>query len=161
VVGILALLAALIVGSLLEYVGHRLMHKRIVLGKRHIEHHRNNAGQGFAGEFRDYLFALPVVGWMGFLHSVQAGVGFVAGSILFGAIAAYSHQVQHERPELVFWMPRPNHHLHHKHQLWHHNFGISSDVWDRVFGTFRVFEWTPDPAARPKSIGDFFRITWR
>jgi sterol desaturase/sphingolipid hydroxylase (fatty acid hydroxylase superfamily) len=161
VVAAIAFLAALVVGSFLEYVTHRLMHKRFVLGRRHAEHHRTNTAQGFAGEFRDYLFALPVVGWLGFLHSTAAGIAFAAGSIAFGAIAAYSHQVQHERPELVFWMPRPNHHLHHKFHLWHHNFGISFDVWDRVFGTFKVLEWTPDPAARPRAFRDFVQITWR
>lgn len=157
----LSFLASLVVGSLMEYFGHRLMHLRLVLGKRHAEHHRTSQGQGFVGEFRDYLIALPVVGWIGFLLSTPAGIAWAAGSVLYGAFAAYSHQVQHERPELVVWMPRPNHHLHHRHNLWRHNFGISLDVWDRVFGTYREFDWTPDPAAVPRSWRDFLAIRWR
>src|SRR5512139_3923860 len=98
----LAFAAALVVGSLAEYWAHRLMHKRWVLGRRHAEHHRLGTGQGVLGEFRDYLGAVLIVGWVGFLDSVPAGIGFLAGSVAFAVFAAYSHQVNHERPELIF-----------------------------------------------------------
>ena len=160
-VPVLAFVAALVVGSFLEYLGHRLMHLRWVLGHRHIQHHVRGWGQGVLGEFRDYLYGLPVVGWFGFLHSVEAGVAFAVGTLVYAFFAAYSHQLNHERPELVFWMPRPVHHLHHARSLWKHNFGISTDIWDRVFGTYRVVDWTP--ASRPfdHSLREFGRIWWR
>jgi sterol desaturase/sphingolipid hydroxylase (fatty acid hydroxylase superfamily) len=159
-ISVLAFVGALVAGSLMEYFGHLLMHRRVILGKRHTEHHRTSQGQGFAGEFRDYLLALPVVGWIGFVYSVRAGIAWAAGSVLFGAFAAYSHQAQHQRPELIVWMRKPIHHLHHRHNSWHHNFGISLDIWDRVFGTYREFDWTPDPAAQPRSMRDFLAIRW-
>ncbi len=115
-VPVLAFVAALVVGSFLEYLGHRLMHLRWVLGHRHIQHHVRGWGQGVLGEFRDYLYGLPVVGWFGFLHSVEAGVAFAVGTLVYAFFAGYSHQLNHERPELVFWMPRPVHHLHHARQ---------------------------------------------
>ena len=97
-VTVLAVLSALVVSSLVEYWGHRLMHQRWMLGRRHAEHHRVGTGQGVLGEFRDYLGAVPIIGWLGFLYSVQAGIAFLAGAVLFGFFAAYSHQINHERP---------------------------------------------------------------
>ena len=160
VVPVLAFLSALVVASFFEYVVHRLMHRRWVLGQRHLQHHANGWGQGVLGEFRDYLFGLPVVGWLGFLHSVQAGIAFAAGAVLYAFFAAYSHQLNHERPELVFWLPRPVHYLHHAHKLWRHNFGIAVDVWDRVFGTYKPIEWRPERRAFDHAPRAFVQIAW-
>ncbi len=159
-VTVLAVLSALVVSSLVEYWGHRLMHQRWMLGRRHAEHHRVGTGQGVLGEFRDYLGAVPIIGWLGFLYSVQAGMAFLAGAVFFGFFAAYSHQINHERPELLFWMPRPLHHQHHVHKLWFHNFAISVDVWDRVFGTYKPIEWRPARRPFDHPLGAFCRIKW-
>ena len=61
--------------------------------------------------------------WM--LLWVGLGIGFAVGAFAYAAFAAYAHQLQHEHPELVFWMARPVHTVHHKHQQWRHNFGIA------------------------------------
>ncbi len=153
-------LLAFIVGTLAEYVFHRLMHAGKVLGKLHVDHHKDGSGQGWFGEFRDYFLPSVVVLWVGFLYSVAAGIGIVVGGTLYGMLAAYAHQVQHERPELVFWLPRPVHYLHHKHKMWHHNFGILIDVWDRVFGTYRAEEWNPERRPFQHRPREFFQIKW-
>src|SRR5581483_3230173 len=70
------------------------------------------------------------------------------------------HQLQHERPELCFWLPRPGHYLHHRHRMWRHNFGITVDVWDRVFGTYRSEPWRPDKPFYAYPLRDFLRISW-
>jgi sterol desaturase/sphingolipid hydroxylase (fatty acid hydroxylase superfamily) len=155
-----AFVAALVVGSLFEYVAHRAMHKRWALGRRHAEHHRVGTGQGMLGEFRDYLFGLPLIGWLGFLYSVEAGIAFVAGAVVYAAIAAYAHQVNHERPELVFWLPRPVHHVHHAHRMWFHNFGITVDVWDRVAGTYKPVDWQPERRPGDRALREYGRIKW-
>jgi len=160
-VPVLAFLAALAIGSFFEYVVHRLMHLRWVLGQRHLQHHIRGWGQGVLGEFRDYLYGLPVVGWFGFLHSVPAGIGFAAGTFVYAFFAGYSHQLNHERPELVFWLPRPVHHLHHERRLWKHNFGISVDIWDRVFGTYLAVEWKPERRPFEYALREFGQIWWR
>ena len=41
--------------------------------------------------------------------------------------------------------------------MWHHNFGITFDVWDRVFGTYRRLAW--QPIARP-AWRNLLRIQW-
>jgi sterol desaturase/sphingolipid hydroxylase (fatty acid hydroxylase superfamily) len=151
---------ALFVGSLLEYGVHRFMHTGWLLGRKHALHHRDGWGQGFFGELLDYVVgSLPIL-WLGFLHSIPAGIGFAGGCITYAVLAAYAHQVQHERPELVFWMPRPVHHLHHKHHMWRHNFGILVDVWDRVFGTYQAAEWAPERRPGDRSLRRFFQIKW-
>jgi sterol desaturase/sphingolipid hydroxylase (fatty acid hydroxylase superfamily) len=146
-------LAALVIGSLFEYVGHILMHRRVILGKVHTRHHKDGDGQGWLAEFAAYWFgstplaaALFAGAW--YLDWEAVAWGIVSGGTAFAAFAAYAHQLQHDRPDLVFWMRRPVHHLHHAGQMWRHNFGISLDVWDRVFGTYKLVEWNPPPRVR-------------
>ncbi len=158
--GTLAFLIALVLGTLVEYLVHRLMHARFLLGQKHAEHHRDGWGQGWLGEFWDYFLGTLALLWMGFLYSVPAGIGWVLGGLAYAALAAYAHQLQHERPELVFWLKRPVHYLHHKHHMWHHNFGISIDFWDRVFGTYKVVEWNPGRRPFQHPLKNFFQIKW-
>ena len=56
----LAFLLAFFIGTLVEYVVHRLMHARIFLYKIHAQHHQLGQGQGWFWEFRDYFLpSLP------------------------------------------------------------------------------------------------------
>lgn len=155
-----ALFAAIFLGTFLEYIVHRLMHLGKVLHKKHALHHQEGGGQGWLGEFRDYFLPALTIIWLGFLVSVEAGVGFAIGAFLYAALSAYAHQVQHENPELVFWLPRPVHHLHHKHHMWKHNFGILVDFWDRVFGTYKKVEWTPEKRPFQYPLKQFLMIKW-
>ena len=106
-VALIAAAFALVEGSLSEYWVHRCMHRRGWARRRHGEHHMAGTGQGWFGEFRDYVSpALPFC-VLSFIPSLAIGIGFSAGVIGYFAFAAYSHQVQHQRPELVFWMKAP------------------------------------------------------
>ncbi len=153
-------LIALVVGSLVEYIVHRLMHAGVFLHKIHAKHHQLGTGQGWLLEFKDYFLPGLAIMWFGFLVSWTAGIGFALGCTMYAALAAYAHQVQHEQPDLVFWLQRPVHHLHHSKKMWHHNFGILVDVWDRIFGTYKPVE-DPAPAGRRKlSFASYFKIKW-
>ena len=157
-VGLLAGVLALTLGSLSEYWIHRSLHRRGWARREHGEHHMLGKGRGWAGEFRKYLpLALPFC-LLSFLPSLAIGVGFTAGALLYLAFAAYSHQVQHERPDLVFWMKAPVHHLHHRHHMTRHNYGIGVDIWDRWFGTLQHRGWNPKPF--PSRWSDWVRIQW-
>jgi sterol desaturase/sphingolipid hydroxylase (fatty acid hydroxylase superfamily) len=157
-VGVLAAALALVEASLSEYLIHRGMHRRGWARRRHGEHHMNGTGQGWLGEYRDYISpALPFC-VLAFIPSLAIGVGFSAGLFTYFAFAAYSHQLQHERPELVFWMKAPVHHLHHRHHMTRYNFGIGLDVWDRVFGTYQQRSWQPKPL--PRDPREWLRIQW-
>jgi len=131
-----------------------------MLGKKHAEHHRDGWGQGWLGEFGDYFLPTLLVIWVGFLYSLPAGIGWALGGSVYAALAAYAHQLQHENPDLVFWMPRPVHYLHHKHHMWKTNFGILVDWWDRVFGTYKHVEWQRTRPIRCHGLRGFFRISW-
>ena len=103
-----------------------------------------------------FMIGCWLIAWL-LLDIPGFGIGMIAGGSFYAAFAAYAHQVQHERPELTIWMRRPVHYIHHVHSMWHHNYGISFDLWDRVFGTYKYVEWRP---ARPVRLLDFFRIHW-
>ena len=77
-----AFLIAWVFSSLVEYWGHRAMHT-VLLRKKHAEHHRDMDAQGWLGEFWDYVVGTLPLLWLGFLWSMEAGIGFAAGGILF------------------------------------------------------------------------------
>ena len=155
----IAFLLALLVASLVEYWGHRAMHSWL-LKKKHALHHRDGDAQGWLGEFWDYLVGSCWILPAGFVFSLEAGIAFLIGGILFAMWAAYNHQLQHERPELCVWLRRPVHHLHHSGHMWHSNFGISSGLWDRVFGTYKAAEWQQTRRLRDIPLRAFFQIRW-
>ena len=65
-------------------------------------------------QFLDYFLpSLPFL-WFGFFYSIAAGAGWFMGGFIYAIIAAYAHQVQHDNPDLVFWLKKPVHHLHHQ-----------------------------------------------
>lgn len=157
---IVAFFVALLVGTFVEYVVHRLMHSGKILHKKHAKHHQKGHGQGWIGEFKDYFFPSLLIIWVGFPISWGAGIGFAVGAVLYACMAAYAHQIQHENPDLVFWLRKPVHHLHHKHKMWHHNFGILVDFWDKVFGTYKAVEWEPSKRRREYPMRSYFQINW-
>ena len=155
-----SLLAALVFGRFAECSVHRLMHAGLFRLRTHVDHHRQNEGQVWFREFLDDLFpSLPVLP-LGFMYSLCAGVGFAVGGVCYAAIAAYAHQIQHENPELVFWMRIPIHHTHHDHKMWRYNFRITLPFWDHVFRTYRKVEWKPNKRPFEYSLSHFFRIQW-
>ncbi|HET7540090.1 MAG TPA: sterol desaturase family protein [Polyangiaceae bacterium] len=151
-----AALLAFVVGSLAEYWGHRMMHLWLKREK-HIQHHRNAHSHGFLREFFGYARGSWPLVPTGFLYSVEVGIGFSTGALLYSAFAAYAHELQHAYPECCFWQSQPVHHLHHEGRMWNHNFGITSSVWDRVFGTYRPLHFQ-----RPARVAfrNLLRIKW-
>lgn len=147
---------AFFVGSLAEYWGHRAMHAWFKRA-RHIEHHRGTSTHGVLRELWGYLRgSWPLFG-VGFAHSFGAGVAFALGGMGYSAFAAYAHELQHEHPECCFWLSQPLHHTHHAAKMWHHNFGITFDIWDRVFGTYRRVPYERAPA----EWRNLLKVKWR
>lgn len=157
---LLAFLIAIIYGTFVEYTMHRLMHAGIVFGDQHAKHHQDGTGKGWFEEFRNYALPSISVLWFGFLYSPVAGIGFAAGGLLASAFGAYAHQIQHERPEMVFWLSRPVHFIHHRDKMWHHNFGIAVDFWDRLFGTYKPGDWEADKKNMRQSLRGLADIRW-
>lgn len=155
----------LAVGSFAEWLVHLLMHRRVLLGALHARHHRDGTADGVLWEAAYYLAgAVPagllvlLAGWWVGLAPAAAGVA--VGGVVYAAFAGYAHQLQHERPELVFWMRVPVHHAHHAHRMWGANFGIGVDVWDRLFGTYRPVPAGAGGRAGRGRVRDYLRVRW-
>jgi sterol desaturase/sphingolipid hydroxylase (fatty acid hydroxylase superfamily) len=133
-------LSVLLLGALftsfVEYAVHRMMHLGIINGRRHAEHHRDGWGQGFWPEFRDYFLPGSPLLLPPWLAGVEIGSAWTLGCVGFVAFSAWAHQLQHENPAACRWMRVPVHYVHHRDQMWQHNFGMALDWWDRVFGTY-------------------------
>mgnify|MGYP001058902831 CR=1 FL=1 len=150
---------AFVFSSFAEYWVHRLMHRWHSFGERHRDHHRRNEGQGVILEFRDYVKGTIVAMLLPFLLSAAAGWGWLLGALAYAAFSAYAHQLQHENPTKCFWMPMPVHYVHHKYNMWHHNFGLAVDWWDRVFGTYKLVEWCEDAELELRDRG-YLQLRW-
>lgn len=43
--------------------------------------------------------------------------------------------------------------------MWHHNFGLAVDWWDRVFGTYKSVEWLTDKELQQPERG-YLQLRW-
>jgi sterol desaturase/sphingolipid hydroxylase (fatty acid hydroxylase superfamily) len=135
---VIAFLLTFPAGTLVEYTLHRfLLHSRnrSFISRRHRLHHKSNQADTLWGDFRDFLPGMVPFCWLGFLHSVVAGLAFLVGGLGYVFLLASVHKLSHERPRLVFWMS-PNSHVLHHGETPRHNFGIVTRFWDVVFGTY-------------------------
>jgi len=139
-----ALLGAL-TWTFLEYVMHRFLGhdrrllKRTPFGAEHTAHH--SRGDYFAPAWKKALFTVLVVGVIGgpaYLVAGGAGLAFTAG--LVGGYLAYEvlHRLLH-----VWQGVGPYARWARRHHFYHHfhdpkaNHGVSSPLWDLLFGTYR------------------------
>ncbi|WP_041237754.1 sterol desaturase family protein [Gloeothece citriformis] len=159
IIPVISFIAAFIFASLVEYWVHRLMHRSLRFGKRHRDHHRRNEGQGVVWEFFDYLKGTIVIMCLPFLISLPIGIGWCLGSLVYAAFSAYAHQLQHENPTKCFWMKMPVHYVHHKHNQWHHNFGLGVDWWDFVFKTYQPVDWLSEEELK-QPPRDYLQLRW-
>ncbi|HEX6832670.1 MAG TPA: sterol desaturase family protein [Rudaea sp.] len=133
-----ALIAAgLLAFSLVEYGFHRwLFHGRPSSAQQgHGKHHDDPHG------YDALPFFLPVFGMLALAASLSFLMPAGAAMLLAGAIAAgYAgyglahtaiHAVRFRHPVLVRWAA--SHHIHHYHP--ERNFGVTTPLWDYVFGT--------------------------
>ncbi len=156
-----AALCALSIATLGEYFVHRLMHWGLLYREGHRRHHESNESRCFLRDFLDYGTGTLFICWLGFFNSSVAGFGWLLGAFAYTALASYSHQLQHAHPDLVFWMRRPVHRLHHANKMTDHDFGILVDWWDRVFGTYRPAEWQSSRTRGPRILKRYLDIPWR
>lgn len=156
---ILLFVSAFVFSSFVEYWVHRLMHANARVGQRHRDHHRRNEGQGVVWEFLDYVKGASLAMLPFFLVSWQAGLGWLLGALAYAIFSAYAHQLQHENPTKCFWMKMPVHYIHHKHNMWHHNFGLGVDWWDHLFGTYQPVEWPTETETAAPERG-YLTLRW-
>jgi sterol desaturase/sphingolipid hydroxylase (fatty acid hydroxylase superfamily) len=155
-----AAFAAVVFGTFVEYFIHRSMHWGILHAEGHRYHHETNDPRTFVRDFLDYGFPALLLSWPGFLISLASGLGWAFGALLYTVLASYSHQIQHANADLVFWMKRPVHRLHHVHDMKDKNFGILVDWWDRLFGTYEPVEWPRTTPPEGYGLKHYRAIPW-
>jgi sterol desaturase/sphingolipid hydroxylase (fatty acid hydroxylase superfamily) len=141
-------IAGFMSSGLLEYALHRwVLHGPPSMAKRgHAQHHAEPRALVSTPLFVIMTGALAIWGLLGLV--LPAGV---AALLVFGLYAGYNyfalvHHWQHHRGKdlaCAAYLRRLErlHHLHHHRQVV--NFGISTTIWDRLFGTFQP---THEPA---------------
>jgi len=141
-------IAGFMSSGLLEYVVHRwVLHGPVSMAKRgHAHHHAEPRALTSTPLFVIMIGALALWGLLGIV--LPAGV---AALLVFGLYAGYNyfalvHHWQHHRYKDLACLASLRR-LERLHDLHHHrqvvNFGISTTIWDRLFGTFQP---TNEPA---------------
>ncbi len=131
--------AGFIAWTLIEYWLHRIIFHGgpPVIAKMHVLHHAKPAE--FIGVPVWYslvfflVFSFPILALLG----VDAGVGAIIGLLIGYTLYIGIHDAAHHRTSYLRpWLARFRvNHLRHHYQNAHAGFGVTTDVWDRLFGT--------------------------
>jgi sterol desaturase/sphingolipid hydroxylase (fatty acid hydroxylase superfamily) len=137
----IAFAAGLVLWTVLEYVLHRWVFHGRVLGKRlareHLLHHAKV--DWFAPWSMKLALAVPilsVLGVLGVLAAGAPGAGLASGTFCGWVIYEWIHRQIHvaaPRNAYARWA-RANHLSHHFGKV-HANHGVTSPIWDHVFGS--------------------------
>lgn len=138
--------------SFLEYCIHRwLGHDRRfrgnIFGQEHTRHH--SQGDYFAPTWKKLIAALAALGVLGvpaYLLTGMPGVWFSVGLIGFYGFYEVLHRREHTHRGIGAygrWARR--HHFFHHFVDPRSNHGVTSPIWDFVFGTHRAPEVIPVP----------------
>jgi len=131
--------------TFLEYVIHRWMghdrrFQKTPFGREHVRHHIE--GNYFAPTWKKLLVAAAVTGLLAvpatLLVGATPGIAYVVGLMLFYGVYEVSHRRDHTHPGFGpygRWARR--HHFHHHFVDGRSNHGVTSPLWDLVFGTYQ------------------------
>lgn len=151
--------------TFLEYVIHRWMghdrrFKKTPFGVEHIRHHVE--GNYFAPTYKKVLVAaivgpvvaVPAVAVAGWVN----GLAYVAGFLCFYALYEVLHRREHTHAGVSgYGRFLRRHHFHHHFVDGRKNHGVTTPIWDFVFGTYEhasqirvprklCMQWLIDPA---------------
>lgn len=140
--------------TLTEYAMHRwLMHgplaRRNPLGAEHRAHHVDPAATSAPGRALAYAALGVVAGSAAAAGGGPGALGGAAGWLAGFALYEQFHWREHHRAPLGSWerRARQRHAVHHGSQP-RANFGVTTAVWDRIFGTFQPSEVPPAVTVR-------------
>jgi sterol desaturase/sphingolipid hydroxylase (fatty acid hydroxylase superfamily) len=134
---VLTILLGLFLFSIIEYSFHRwLFHGSLqIMAQGHRAHHENPLGYDSLPFFLPALILLALTGVLILLMSGMYAFLLTGSITLSYVIYGLSHfTIHHHR---FHWIPArnwaANHHIHHYHA--DTNFGVTTPLWDIVFGT--------------------------
>jgi sterol desaturase/sphingolipid hydroxylase (fatty acid hydroxylase superfamily) len=162
---IVAALAGVLTWTLLEYMIHRWMghdrrFRRTPFGVEHVRHHVE--GNYFAATWKKVvaaaIVAVVLCGPAIAIAGTGAGIAYVAGLVTFYGAYELQHRRNHTHAAINAygrWARR--HHFHHHFVDGRRNHGVTSPIWDFVFGTYQQptlirvpaklrMAWLVDPA---------------
>jgi sterol desaturase/sphingolipid hydroxylase (fatty acid hydroxylase superfamily) len=125
--------------TLIEYWLHRLVFHGLLpaIARMHMLHHANPSAWIGVPVWYSLVFfvagGVPLV----FLFGVEAGIGLTIGLLIGYTLYIGIHDAAHHRSSYLWpWFSRLRiNHLRHHHQNAQAGFGVTSDFWDRLFGT--------------------------
>jgi sterol desaturase/sphingolipid hydroxylase (fatty acid hydroxylase superfamily) len=162
---IVAAACGVLTWTLLEYLIHRWMghdrrFRRSPFGVEHVRHHAE--GNYFAPTWKKVAIAsvvAPVLcGPAIAIAGLAPGIAYVAGLVCFYGLYEWLHRREHTHAPIGpygRWARR--HHLHHHFVDARTNHGVTTPLWDLVFGTYQsptiikipprlCMAWLLDPA---------------
>lgn len=161
---IVAAFAGVLTWTLCEYLIHRWMghdrrFRRSPFGVEHVRHHIE--GDYFAPTWKKLIAAAIVAAVLcgpAIAIAGSAGIAYIAGLLCFYGIYEWHHRREHTHAATGWygrWARR--HHFHHHFVDGRTNHGVTTPIWDWVFGTYdkptliRVpkklaMAWLVDPA---------------
>lgn len=175
--GVAVALAAVLAGigawSFTEYVIHRwFMHAELgpaIASRGHLDHHRHPTRRPLASPLSLMMTLLvglgvlcPVGAWL----ATAVGAPWFTGALVgLSGIATYLvyervHFRAHFRPARTrYARGQQRRHLQHHASSGTTNFGVTSPLWDLVFGTYEPVPDRPDRPARPLAASTGTRAT--
>ena len=135
-----ACFTGLILWSLLEYLIHRIaLHRMPVFSPMHGQHHGAPLAYIATPSWVSvsvWLGALLLPLWWGFGFNVANGatVGVMVGYWWYGYVHHVIHHHAH-KPSSAYFNDLRAWHMRHHHSPKRGNFGVTSQLWDYVFGT--------------------------
>ncbi len=163
--------------SFLEYVIHRWMghdsrFRKSLFGKEHIRHHIE--GDYFSPTWKKVILAAILAAVLSpiaaLILGVEHGLAYVTGLLLFYGAYEALHRLDHVHPGFgAYGRWQRGHHFYHHFENARMNHGVTSPLWDIVFGTYRkpdvihvperlCMSWLRDPATgdvRPEHAARF------
>lgn len=142
---LISALLGVLTWTFLEYMIHRFMghdrrFHRTPFGKEHVRHHIE--GDYFAPTWKKLLLAVGLTAILivpaALLAGTAPGVAYVAGLMVFYGVYEVSHRREHTHPGFGpygRWARR--HHFHHHFVDGRSNHGVTTPLWDLVFGTYQ------------------------
>lgn len=171
---LLAVLAGMLGWSLTEYAIHRgLGHRKGSRNPFSVEHLKHHATvTWFAPTWKKAIAAVVVLGATGVpLYALFGAVGLVGSASYALTYVTYEilHRRLHTHPGATAWGRwARRHHLHHHFSRPKLNHGVTSPLWDWVFGTLEVpqkvsvpranaLPWMlgPDGQLVPRLVGEY------
>jgi len=142
---VIAIACGILTWSLLEYLIHRFMghdrrFRRTPFGVEHLRHHIE--GDYFAPTWKKLISAVVVTALLYVpatrIAGVVPGLAYLAGLMGFYAMYEWFHRREHTHPGIGRYGPwARRHHFRHHFVDARTNFGVTSPLWDVVFGTYR------------------------